>query len=205
MKKYFLIVVLLSVSYSIFSQTTIPLSSRKLNFGFSIGTNYSLLKSKAELPVSHSIDNGFGMQFGVFMDYQPNRYWTISPKVEWGFNHSNIIKNLDVNQINYQVYQNSIDLMLHFQYNLGKGKYMPYFFVGPHLKMPLYVAGLTDTQYMTAPNFAIDFGFGVECKFKYFTVAPELRYSVGFSNVNGSPNYTNFKYNQASFALKFKL
>ncbi len=204
MKKYFLIIVLLGVSYSIFSQTNIPESPKKFKIGFSLGTNYSLLKNKGVMPVSHTIDNGFGMQFGIFMDYQPKSFLIISPKIELGLNHANIITNLDLNQINYQVYQNSIDMMLHVQYQFGKGKYVPYIFAGPHLKMPLYVAGYTNTQYVTAPNFAIDFGFGVECKFKYFTIAPELRYSLGLSNVNQNPYYTNFKYNQVSFAIKFK-
>lgn len=195
---------LLGISYANFAQTSNPRIPKKIKVGFSLGTNYSLLKNKGVMPVPHSIDNGVGMQFGIFMDYQPKSFLIISPKIEWGFNHANIITNLDLNQINYQVYQNSIDMMLHFQFQFGKEKYIPYLFVGPHLKMPLYVAGLTNTQFSTAPNIVIDFGIGVECKLKYFTIAPELRYSLGLSNVNQNPSYTNLKYNQVSFAIKFK-
>lgn len=195
---------LLGISYANFAQTSVPEFPKKLKVGFSLGTNHSLLKNKGVMPVSHTIDNSFGMQFGIFMDYQPKSFLIISPKVEWGLNHANIITNLDFNQINYQVYQNSIDIMLHVQYQFGKGKFIPYLFAGPHLKMPLYVAGLTNTQFSTAPNFAIDFGIGVEYKLKYFTIAPELRYSLGLSNVNQNPSYTNLKYNQVSFAIKFK-
>jgi hypothetical protein len=156
------------------------------------------------LPENQTIDNGIGMQLGVFMDYNPIRNWTITPMVEMGFNHANIIKNSEQDQIAYEVFPNSLDMMVHLQYNLGIEKANPYAFVGPQFQVPLYFKELTHLQYTTAPNFSIDFGVGVECKFKYFTIAPELRYSQGFSNVNNDPNYISFQYNQIAFALKFK-
>jgi hypothetical protein len=204
MKKCFFIIVLSVLSCSIFAQSSNETTNRKFNFGFSLGSNYSVLKSFHQLPDNHSIDNGFGMQLGVFMDYNPIRNWTITPMVEMGFNHANIIKNSEQDQITYEVFPNSLDMMVHLQYNLGIEKANPYLFVGPQFKVPLYLKELTTLQYSTAPNFSIDFGVGVEIKLKYFTIAPELRYSQGFSNVNNDPNYISFQYNQVAFALKFK-
>jgi hypothetical protein len=204
MKKSTFIISFVFIATMLFAITSNAQPTKKFNFGFSVGTNYSLLQSKVNLPDYFTIDNGFGFQLGVLMDYNLNSHFVISPKVELGFNQSTIALKQNTLHDVYQVFPASLDLMTHMKYRFGNGKITPNVFIGPHIKIPLYFEELASTQYKTNLDFAIDFGVGFDWKLKYFTLAPEVRYSLGMLNVNGDPSFQKLNFNQIAFMIQFK-
>ena len=88
-------------------------------------------------------------------------------------------------------------------YRVGNSKMSPYFFTGPCFKIPLYKKTNLSSDFKTNPDFAIDFGIGLENKFKNFIFAPELRYSFGLLNINKNPNLQTLNFNNISLIFKF--
>lgn len=205
MKKVVLSIVLSIYSIVGFSQSENNDVDSKIRFGFNLGGNYSILLSKESLPSGTEIYNGVGLKIGLFMDYSLSKNLLFSPKTELSFNYSGIEKiNNDNSITSYQVYPVSLDVMTHFVYKIGDGKVTPYILAGPNFKLPLIDKSESSTELKSKPNFAIDFGVGLENRIKYFIFAPEIRYSLGLLNINKNSTFKTLNYHNISLTFNFK-
>lgn len=205
MKKHILTVVLACCAFVVFSQTENPKVEDKFRFGFNLGTTYSLLRSEESLKSNSKIYGGIGARLGVFMEYSISEHFIFSPKTEFAFNKSGIeTTNSDQSKSNYRIFPISIDFMTHFLYKFGNKKTAPYLLFGPNFRLPLDQNTRSSSAFKNNPDLAIDFGIGIENKFKQFIFAPELRYSLGLLNINNNPTFQTLKYHNVSLVLNFK-
>lgn len=205
MKKHILTVVLACCAFVVFSQSEKQKVEDKFRFGFNLGTNYSLLLSAETLPKNSEIYGGFGAKLGVFMEYSLAKHFLFSPKAEFAFNKSGIeTTNSDQSKSTYSVFPLSIDFMTHFLYKFGDKKTAPYLLLGPNFRLTLDQNARSSSAFKKNPDLAIDFGIGLENKFKQFIFAPELRYSLGLLNINNNPTFQTLKYHNVSLVLNFK-
>lgn len=185
------------------SQTKNSVNGRKLRIGFSLGANYSNLQSKETLPGNAKMSNGVGFRFGVFMDYSIFKNFSFLPKSELSFNNSSI-EFVNPDHSTYEIFPISLDFMTHFVFKFGNSKVIPYFLVGPNFKLPVAKKSTSSTDFGTNPDFAIDFGIGLEKRTKYYIFAPELRYSLGLLNINQNPTLQTLNFHNISLVLYFK-
>jgi hypothetical protein len=205
MKKSFLITCVALNTCTILAQTTENKDNSKLKFGFNFGTNYSLLNTKKELPSNTAIYNGFGTKLGLMMDYSITPSLLFSPKIEMAFNKSGAVTtNSDNTRSTYKVFETTIEMMTHLVYKIGDKKTLPYLLLGPNFRMPLEKKSNSSSSFNNKSDLAIDFGLGLENKLKNFTLAPEIRYSLGLLNVNKNPALQELNYHNISLVLNFK-
>jgi hypothetical protein len=111
---------------------------------------------------------------------------------------------LENSKTTYDIFPASLDIMTHIIYKISNLKKNLYLLIGPNYKIPINKKNETNIVIKTNPDFAIDFGIGLENKLKYFIFAPELRYSFGLLNVNKSPSLQTLKFNNFSLIFNFK-
>lgn len=188
-----------------FSQVENSNVDSKVRIVFNVGSNYSILQSKENLPNNTEINNGIGFSCGLLMDYSLSQNVLFSPKIELAF-HNNEVKtvNNDNSITTYSVLPISFNVMTHFIYKIGEGKTIPYVLVGPNYKLPIKDNSKSNNELNSKPDFAIDLGIGLENKLKYFIFAPELRYSYGLLNVNNNPSLQSLNYQSISLVCNFK-
>jgi predicted small secreted protein len=205
MKKLVVTAALTFCAFVVFAQSVNKDIASKFRFGFNLGANYSFLQSKETLPSNAEAYNGVGVKFGVFMDYSISKNLLISPKTELALNKSGVETSNSDNSIStYKVFPLSVDIMTHFVYKIGYGKTIPYLLAGPNFRLPLNNKPKSSTDFKNNPDFAIDFGIGIENSIKNFIFAPEIRYSLGLLNVNKNPTFQTFNYHNISLVLNFK-
>jgi hypothetical protein len=205
MKKLILTTTVAFCTFVVFAQSENTAIDSKVRFGFNFGTNYSLLQSKETLSSNSEIYNGIGAKIGLFMDYSISKNLLFSPKTELAFNKSGIeTSNNDNSLSTYKVFPISIDIMTHFVYKIGYGKAIPYLLAVPNFRLPLKNKPKSSSEFKNKPDFAIDFGIGLENKLKCLLFAPEIRYSLGLLNVNQNPTFQTLKYHNVSLVLNFK-
>jgi Outer membrane protein beta-barrel domain len=187
------------------AQATTDSSPRKLRFGFNFGSNYSFLHSKEKLPENTSIYNGFGGKLGLVMDYAISNQLAISPKIDLAFNNSKIetTHNSELKST-YKVFANSLDIMSHITFKLSKNPKSLYIIAGPNLRLPVEKKPESISTFTTKTDIALDFGFGIENPFKHFSIAPEIRYSLGLLNINNNPLYKSLHYHNVSLVIAFR-
>jgi hypothetical protein len=130
------------------------LNTEKTHFGFSIGTNKAV-KLKPARP---------GLTIGSDVYYYPVRLAGIS----FTPNLSLYSYKLPVTQELYEAEQ--VELPLHGLLRLGKGSVRPLVAVGPNC-----ILDVSGAAHPLAVGW--DLSAGVETKFKYFILLPELRYT----------------------------
>ena len=182
-----------------FSQT--DKIEKKLKFGFNIGAKYSNLYVKDKLPNNAKLINGIGFSFGPIAEYSFTKNIALQSNLELAYNNSRLNYTYNNTSVNYNILNTSLDFMLHFIYKFDAKKIKPYIFVGPDYKYP--IAKISSDLFYKA-DFAIDFGIGSDKKFNKFILAPELRYSFGFSNVNITPVTPPIYFQSITFAFNFK-
>lgn len=178
-------------------------SISKLIFGFNFGLNYSNLQLKNTDPgIQYS--NSAGFRMGILMDWKLTKHLSFSPKTEIAFNDSKvtILKNPDTKEI-YEVYPFLIEFAPHITYKLINTKTAPYILVGPSYKVPLH--GNNKIHYATMRSgIAFDFGIGLDKKLTYFNFAPELRYSLGLTNLSNINGIGRLYFHSVTLVLNFK-
>ena len=208
MKKLFVTIPVTLYTFFLFSQSAINDTDKKVHFGFNVGTNYSLLHSKESLPNNTEIYNGIGLKLGLLMDYTISSRFIFSPKTELSFNRSGVESTyLDNTVWTYKVFPISLDIMTHFVYKLSENKTVPYLLFGPNLRLPVkntFDSSGSTTEFRNRPDFALDFGIGLENRLKHFVFAPELRYSLGLLDLNQNPSLRSLHYHNISLVLNFK-
>lgn len=206
MKNVVLLIVLLSTSIIGFSQPIVAdCGGPRYRFGFNLGLSYSNLISPESLPDNASISNGFGYRLGVLMDYKLSDKFLLSPKAEFSLNNSAVkFSNEDGTTSYFDVFPMSLDIMLHAVYRIGDGKVKPYILLGPDFKIPFAKKNSSAAAYDLKPDFAIDIGFGLENNLSFFTLSPELRYSIGLLDVNSNPELKSLYFHNICLVFNFK-
>lgn len=175
-------------------------------FGFSFGANYTQLDSKSELPPNANIINGTGGRLGVNVEYVHSSFFQLRLSSDLVFNSSRVNFSDGNNEIvdHYHTKPVSIDIMGHVKFQNGLGKDDVYVLLGPSVSIPLNKNNLTTSEYPTNTALNADVGCGYNINLKHFSVAPEIRFSYGLSNINTHPQLENLYSNSLIFSLIFK-
>lgn len=201
------LIVAFSITFGTFSAMaqTENKESKKLKFGFNLGTNHSFLYTKNELPNNSSIYNGMGARLGILMDYALSKNILVSPKTELVFNSAGIESlGVDNSKSTYEIFPISLELMTHFVYLIGEKSSKPYLLLGPNFRLPLENKSKTSTTFKNKSDLALDFGIGLQNSLKHFVFSPEIRYSFGFMNINANPFFQEITYHNLSLVFNFK-
>ena len=178
-------------------------SVNKVLFGFNLGVNYTNIQIKKVDP-SIQTSNSAGFRIGILMNWKIKKHLSFSPKAELSFNNSKVLllQNLG-NTESYQVYPILMDFALHFTYSFNAKRLAPYILIGPSYKVPL--TENKKNQYASKrSDFAMDFGIGVDKKLTYFSLAPELRYSLGLINISEIKLVDQLYFHTLTLVLNFK-
>lgn len=180
--------------------------SHNFLFGFSFGANYTQMNSKSDLPTNASLTNGIGGRLGVNGEYVHSSFLQLRLSSELVFNSSRVNFSNGNNEIvdHYHAKPVSMDIMGHIKLQNGLGKNDVYVVFGPSVTVSVNKKNLTSTDYSTNTALNADVGCGYNINLKYFSVAPEIRYSYGLSNINAHPQLTDLYSNSLIFSLVFK-
>jgi len=202
MKKVVLVPILILSLFSSYSQNK---ANNKLEYGFSIGVNYSNLFKESNLPPQLDISNGLGFTLGVLVDYKILDFLSVSPKANLTFNGGSLSQQLLTNiEKVYEIMPVCLDFKLDFVLKKTKGKINPYFLVGPNFRLAIFEDITDPTVFPTGNDLAIDFGIGLDKTFSKFKLAPELRYSFGLLNVVRNPIIQGINLHTISLVFNFK-
>lgn len=206
MKKTILFLLLASCFSIIQAQSDHITKENKVKFGISTGINCSLLHANSTLPNNSEIINGIGSKIAFLMDYPISKNFIFSPKVEFAFNNCTveIPNSLTNTTTSYEVFPATFNFMSHFLYRIGNSSVKPYVLLGPGLILPVNVKQQSTSDFTSPVDFAMDIGIGFEKHFKKWILAPEIRYSKGFRNVNRNPHLNELNFDQISLVLGFK-
>lgn len=175
---------------------------RSWDWGFNLGANRTMLDVPANSSSIYSAEEGLGFQCGILANRMIIPFIYFTPKAELSFNSAEINFKNSFQPI-YDVMPVSLNLAPHLRIRLEIGKYAPYIVFGPSYKFPVNKRSKITDVFDTSPDLALDLGIGIELKRKFFTVAPELRYSYGTLNVNQSPQIMELYMNQLSLIFNF--
>lgn len=167
-------------------------------FGFDLGVNRSNLKFGEEQTEGDQITNGMGYRLGVLANLQFTKRFAFVPKAELSFNAGRV----EQSSTSFNVNTNALEFIGHFKYNFMKQGFSPYLMAGPNLRVPL---GQSDGDYVPTKNdVALDFGVGLEMPLRSFSIAPELRYSYGLTNITTSESFSDLNYHNIALVLVFR-
>lgn len=202
MKKFPLLLALVCIHLIAFSQKNE--SVEKINFGFGLGTNYSMLHAMIQkFPAYKEQNTGVGFVSSLIMDYNFSRRFTLSPKAELAFHKAKVFDTEKTSS--YSVFPATVDLMCHVYFNLTQGINSWYLVAGPGYRVPLQGEKfITANRFKNHPDVFLDFGFGLKHKYNLFKFSPELRYSLGLANVNSNATIPAFSFNKISLMFYFK-
>ena len=204
MKKILLLTVLLISSFSLFAQNEALNSEKKLKFGFNIGLHYSnLITDNNTFLTDVVILEGLNFQLGVLADYKFSKYFSISPRTNLSFNQCGFIYFENGAFISYPIMLSQLGISTYLKFQKPKGKVKPYFLLGPTFKTSLSKKPTTINEFGTNNDLAIDFGIGIDNRFKHFNFVPELRYSYGLRSVSKHPSFRLVYLHQVSFVFNF--
>ncbi len=169
-----------------------------LTFGFDMGVNRSDLQFGQTQTAGDQITNGFGYRLGIVSNLQFTQRFSFAPKAELSFNAT----RLDQSNTSYNVNGVNLEFIGHFKYNILKTPFTPYVIAGPNFRLPLEAK---EEDYVpTKEDLALDVGIGFEIPLKQFSLAPELRYTFGLSNISSSDNFSDLNYNNIAMVLIFR-
>lgn len=206
MKKVIFALTFLVTSFTLYAQNKAYPSGKRTKYGINFGLNYSNVINK-DLPSNGSISNDLGFQLGVLADYKISRstdQLSISPKAELAFTSGQVnFTNPNSPDLNYLVMPVFLGLGVDFVFILDQGDFSPYFYAGLSTQFPIANTTSTDLIYPTKTNLGLNIGIGLEKIVYYFNVAPELRYSLGLTNISKDSNLGALRLHTLSFIINF--
>jgi hypothetical protein len=185
---------------------TLPaLEDKKFVVGFQMGRNYSQFYNTSKPGSDQLFTDGQGFRLGLQFNWNVNDYLSVVPRMELVLNNTKV-NVTDADNITYQtpIMPVNMQLMAHAQIGLPCGKWKPYLLLGPNLRMPINSEDIPAQNYGSKTDFAADFGLGVEYRFKDVIIAPEIRYTYGFTDINKNPFLHAIYHHQMCFMLTFK-
>jgi len=217
LKKYFILIFLISITSTLFAQKSKYrrtfheyYDSRPLHFGFLFGLagssfNYSSINSNGDEILS---PKHFGFQIGGTVNYALSQHFEIKS----GINVALFERHLDINMLNdlavkpAKVTRNlnllrestwlEIPIAMKFR-SLRRKNHRFYVLAGAKIGLEANTrnkdfSGLTDDYnrsiYAKKADFTLEYGIGFEQFFQFFKFSPEIRFSHGMFNVYKSPD-----------------
>ncbi len=139
------------------------------------------------------------------MEYTLNRYFSFVPKSELSFNDARIFTVYkDGSKETKLISPLTVELSPHFTIGLSEKRTRPYFLIGPTLKIPIPDRSNPNASEINSTIGALDLGFGLNKELKFFSIAPELRYSYGLNNIANSPDINRMHFHNITLVLIFK-
>ncbi len=187
--------------YSSFCYSQI--NDNKMKFGMHIGGIYPFMFSEKALPEKAEIVNTFGFVVGVNVDYPIASSFLVSPKVNLSVCESKVTFS-DTKNTDYKLMQFSFNFMADFVLKKWNSTLQPYLLIGPKYIIPIDGKNNDIDEYPSKSSYSLDFGIGFHKHLKKFSIAPEIRYSYGISDINSHPLLSALKYHSLSLVLNFK-
>ncbi|MFD1552384.1 hypothetical protein DNU06_10870 [Putridiphycobacter roseus] len=177
-------------------------NSNKLQFGFSMGANYSHLKVVSPNNDYQSINN-LGSSLGILSQLNMGSRLSLVGMASLSFNNGYIT---EANLTQYQVTEylsKTLDFGLNLRFKLKPdANFSPYLTVGPTYQINLDKNDLSNV-FLPSNNLSLDLGFGLDKKLAFFNIAPELKYSLGLINVNQNPTITSARAHYLKLIINF--
>jgi len=178
-----------------------------LSYGFRIGTNLADIQMEDD-EFSESYGNRFGLAFGAFMSFPLNERFSVQPEVwymqkggETEFEFSFLGEDFSFKSSLIFEY---IEVPVLIRYApLVQGKASPNLFAGPSVgfltaaKFKLEANGETESSSiksnLKSTDFSLIFGGGLDIGLSFGTLAVDIRYMLGLSNILKSPIEDDFE------------
>lgn len=174
--------------------------------GLTIGINYSRVTTEKANPndiVDIATVTGLGYRLGLLGGLQVSRHIAIELRPALAFNDS----KLGITRLNLDMETYGQTIMIegagHVFYKFYAGKVIPYMLAGGSYRQPLNDASSTIRQ-MVRPSLAADVGIGLEKRLRHFSIAPEIRYSHGISNLQPIKGINSVKMHSIIFTVNLK-
>ncbi len=167
---------------------------KRFTTGFNVGVNHADLV--LDDATQGTLDNGIGLRLGLISDFAFSNRFSIQPKAEVAFNN---IKFRDGLQ-NQAVNPANLELMTHLKVRVKTKPSSFYFLAGPNLSVPL---GNNQNTLLTRNDVALDLGAGFDLGIGKIRISPELRYSIGLTNLSQSENISDLHFHNVSLLLNF--
>lgn len=202
MKKALIILLLATIALSIQAQN--ECTPKKLKAGFEMGVNYSILQAEGGLASPYYIDNSAGFQFALNLEWKLLKFLSLQPALGVSINNSRVTNEYNYwynTQSSYEVFPVALEGALKARYYPVQGSNKPYITAGLLYMHPLEES-YSSSQFSNASTFAIDFGIGLENSFfGRINISPEIRYTLGLSNVNLNPALKKLSYNRIAVVI----
>jgi len=188
---------------SIFTFGQAETSSKKMTYGFMLGSNYSNTIINGNLPNGTSSSGGIGFELGVTGDLSLGKGFYWSPSARLAFNNASItFDNNDQTQTEYEVMKIALSFDAPFTFQIGQGEWKPLLLAGPTVSIPLDQDDLPAEEFPTATSYGVQVGIGCFKKLEHFSIAPTLVYSYGLNNVNQNPRLSEVQFHQLSLQVR---
>ncbi len=178
-------------------------SSKKMTYGFMLGSNYSNTIINDDLPYGTTSSGGVGFELGLTGDLSLGKGFFWSPSTRLAFNDATItFDNNDHTQSVYEVMKLALNVDAPFALQIGKGAWKPLLLAGPTVSIPLDQNDRPTDEFPTATSYGVQVGIGGFKKLPHFAIAPALVYSYGVNNVNQNPRLTDIQFHQLSLQVR---
>lgn len=202
MKKALIIISLAFLASSISAQD--ECTPKKLEAGFDVGVNYSILQAGEQLPSPYFIDNSAGFQFALNLEWNLLKSLSLQPALGVSINNSRVTNEYNYlysNPSSYNIFPVALESALKARYYPFQGTNKPFITAGLLYMHPLEES-YSSSQFTNSGTFAIDFGIGIENSFfGKLNFSPEIRYTLGLSNVNKNPALKDLSYNRIAVII----
>ena len=179
---------------------------KKTTFGFSLGVLQSNFQNSNAIPGldAGGIKNKMGYRLGLTMDREINSQFTLAPKIDLAVNRGYLDAKVDGEFAAYTPVGATIDFMLHGTLNTSCNNDRLYILFGPNFRYALGNTDFSIVEINTPNDFALDFGIGMRNNLKSFTFAPELRYTIGTTNISQMAMWQRVYNHTISLIFSFK-
>lgn len=199
-KAHYFLFLFLSITALSFAQDEV---AKKWSKGFSVGFDYALPHLiYQEDQDNWSPTNAVGFRMGIFAELFPHSI--ISPRLQAEMFMSSAQVNHNTGALSQDIMPVGIQLSNHWHIGGNKGKSRPYFLVGPDLKIPLQPTEKQADIYYCNSDLSISTGLGWQFVRSKSTLAPEIRYSYGLTNVVANPMIRRVTLHQITLVVGFK-
>lgn len=201
--------VLMLVAVTFFSLSASGQSAdvvKKNQFGFSFGVLHSNFQHSNTIEALGAGDrmNKMGYRLGLTMDRAINSQFTLAPKIDLVLNRGYLNTMVNGEFKPYTPVGTTIDLMLHGTLNTSCANDRLYVLFGPNFRYALEPTQFATVENKVPNDLAFDFGLGMRNKLKSFTFAPELRYSIGTTNLSRNVSWQRVYNHTVSLIFSFK-
>ncbi|MBX2905700.1 MAG: hypothetical protein KF744_06660 [Taibaiella sp.] len=150
-----------------------------------------------------TVVNGLGYRLGLLGGWQMSRRFAIELNPSLAFNDSKL--GITRNNLSQEAYGQSLMLECAARgvYKWFWGKSLPFILGGMSYRQPIGDASATVIQ-MAHGTLAADVGLGIEKHYRHFTLAPEIRYSHGITNMQNIYGINSVKMHAIILSLCLK-